>query len=506
MTIEQQHEEKIKKISSLVMAEIDKAKEADGEIDEIKVKRMIADQMISLEVADATRRAGQYETEKEISDEQLQKMFEEVNGMDSKKRAITQEVKMAQGRKFLSRVHGDSMATRMEEFKELNDDAYLVATMLYLAEVKKIGASANFVDIYRHTDAYKSIQRTLNDDHELRKALAVATSGSGAEWIPTGFSSQVMTVVELQLRVAALFPTLNMPTNPYTDPIQSSVGEAYLVPENTADEGTKAPATTPGTGNATYNARKFMGRTVFSEEINEDAIIDQRSFLTQEHGKMLARATETAIINGDYSGSSGVASAHQDNAAAIDLFTSNYDARLAWDGLRYLSLNNAGTATKSFAGADPSDALLGSVRLLMGKYGVNPNDLAWIVSVNTYLKMLKMTNVATVDKYGPQATILAGELMKYDGIPVIVSEYQFANINASGVYDGATTNLTSLQLVYRPGFKRGLRGGITLNQDLDIERDQIKLVSKMRSDFVDIYDATLAANIMVANGYNVKTA
>ena len=72
-------------------------------------------------------------------------------------------------------------------------------------------------------------------------------------------------------------------------------------------------------------------------------------------------------MNGDRTGAGGVASSHQDNAGTA-LFTTNYDARLAFDGLRYFALNQADTSSKDFSNAVPSDALMGAVRLLMGKH------------------------------------------------------------------------------------------------------------------------------------------
>jgi hypothetical protein len=117
-----------------------------------------------------------------------------------------------------------------------------------------------------------------------------------------------------------------------------------------------------------------------------------------------------------------------------------------------------------------------------------------------------MTNVQTVDKYGPNATILSGEVLKYAGIPCIISEYAYSNINASGVYDGTTTNRSQVLLVYRPGFYIGTRGGVTLNSEMNIQTDQIILVAKRRMDFVDIYIASATGMNMVALGYNVYAA
>ena len=333
----------------------------------------------------------------------------------------------------------------------------------------------------------------------------MATASSGAEWIPTGFSSQVLVTIELQLKVAALFNQIAMPTNPYTLPIQTSNAEGYLIPESTTDEATKIKASTPGTGNSTFTARKLADRVLFSEEINEDSIVAIGPFTMAEMGKAIARAQETAIVNGDRTGAAGAYGSHQDNATA-DLLTSNYDARLAFDGLRYYALNQADTSTKDFSNAVPSDALMGAVRLLMGKHSVLPSDVAWVMSVNSYLQCLfNLSNITTLEKYGPQATILSGEMMKYQNIPVIISEYVFSNLNATGVWDGVTETRSMILCVYRPGFIIGNRGGVTLATANDIETDQVIMVAKKRTDMIDPYGATTTGNVQCAAGISVKT-
>ena len=188
------------------------------------------------------------------------------------------------------------------------------------------------------------------------------------------------------------------------------------------------------------------------------------------------------------------------------MFSSDYDARLAFDGLRYFALNQTDTSTKDFSNAVPSDTLMSNVRLLMGKHGVHPRDGVWIMSVNSYLQSIgNLSNVQTLEKYGPNATILSGELMRYQGTPVVVSEYLFSNLNASGVYDGSTTNRSMILYVYRPGFLNGTRGGVTLATANDIETDQVILVGKRRVDFIDPYGATSTGNVQCAAGISVKT-
>jgi hypothetical protein len=58
----------------------------------------------------------------------------------------------------------------------------------------------------------------------------------------------------------------------------------------------------------------------------------------------------------------------------------------------------------------------------MGKYAADPTQLVIVTDVGTYLSgFLGLTNVVTVDKFGPGAVVLTGQLAAYRGVPIIVS-------------------------------------------------------------------------------------
>src|SRR5262249_43416370 len=154
----------------------------------------------------------------------------------------------------------------------------------------------------------------------------------------------------------------------------------------------------------------------------------------EELTEYLAADFEDCLINGDTTGT------HQDS----DVTASN-DPRKNFSGLRKLAISAAKT---DLANAAPTVA--NSVRVnrkKMGKYGVRADQLAHIVSMNAYVQLLADTSLLTLEKYGPNATILTGELGRVDGAPVIVSEYVRADLNASGVYDGTTTNRSEVLTV-----------------------------------------------------------
>jgi HK97 family phage major capsid protein len=203
----------------------------------------------------------------------------------------------------------------------------------------------------------------------------------------------------------------------------------------------------------------------------------------------LAEAQENATINGDTAGT------HQDSDV-----TASTDTRKAWDGYRKLALSAAKVDCATF-----NKTNLRAIRTAMAKYGVNPNNLAWVAGVNVYNKMLGLDEVVTLDKYGPSATLLTGELGKFDGIPIVVSEFMREDLNASGVYDGVTTDKTALALVYRPAFLYGDRRNITLrvSQELYMETDQDVAIATQRLDFQPVQDAT--SETIVGLGYNIGT-
>lgn len=321
------------------------------------------------------------------------------------------------------------------------------------------------------------------------KAMDTATSGEGAEWIPTTFSREMIEDIERELRVEALFRHITMPSNPYKFPAKGASAQVYLVGEAMSDTDIKVTASTPGTRNIVFTAVKLMGRVLCSEEMDEDGVVATVPWLREELVRALAKAREDAIINGD------TTAEHQD----ADVTDAN-DSRKAFKGLRKYALA-LGTATKDLSTF--STANLRVLRALMGKFAVDPSELAWIVGIKVYHKMLSLDEVLTLDKLGAQATLLRGQLASFDGAPVIVSEKIREDLNASGVYDGETETDTTLLLVNRRAFLVGEKRFITAKvlRELYAETDQVAVVASQRLDFEPCYD--MDSEPVVGLGYHI---
>ena len=324
---------------------------------------------------------------------------------------------------------------------------------------------------------------------EICRALDVDTSGSGGTWVPTGIGALLHEKVRAAGKVAPLFARIDLPTNPWKWPIEGSDATAYRVAEPTSDTASKSTASTPGTVAATFDAEIFGARTLFSRSIDADSAVAILPYAQRKIVISFVNGEEKGILDGDTDGTHMDTDVHALGAT---------DVRWAWDGLRKKAIaQTVATATTSTA------ANLGVIRAAMGKWGVNPADLAFIVGVSAYHDLLGDSNLLTVDKMGPNATILNGMIGSVHGIPVIVSEFIREDLNASGVNDGITTTKTYNLCVNRNEWAMGQRMALDVEVDDSIYRESYQRVvlGFMREDFQHIGDA--AANDDTAIAYNV---
>lgn len=331
--------------------------------------------------------------------------------------------------------------------------------------------------------------------NEFKKALDTATGAQGGDWVPTNFSSELFDMVQLETRVPSLFRTIVMPSNPYKLPVTLAAINTYKQPEQTADTGqTKIPVGDGSNiGNSTLTAVGHAARVLASAEVDEDSIVPILPWLVRMISRAIADGREDFILNGDSAGT------HEDSD--IGAGSTDHRRRVAL-GLRAAA--NDGGATYKLDMATFSLANIRALRVKLGKYGVNPSDCAIITGPVGYSKLLGLTEVVTMQNFGNAATAITGSLGNVDGMPVFVSGFCREDLNASGVYDGATTTKTALYIVYRPGWVLGERrsaNSVKVLNELYAESDQVALVTKERVTFKDIYPT--ASNKTIGLGYNI---
>jgi HK97 family phage major capsid protein len=355
----------------------------------------------------------------------------------------------------------------VKEFQKFNDDCVMLASL-----TRKHPTTLEYFQ--------KNKDRFLDErgSTEVAKAMAAATGGSGADWVPTEFSSDLYDRVRLDAVIAGQFAEIQMPTPIYKLPTGDTDPTTYLTPENTSDTPNLYPASTPSTGNVTLTASKLTTNMVFSDEITEDSIIPILEYLKNRLAKSMMYTLEDAYLNGDNS------TTHMDADVTVST-----DARKVWKGLRKLALVSKDTSFSSWAPAVVATGigLLRSMRSKMGRYGTLPSKLAYMVGVRGLIALLSMPEIMTLEKYGPQATILTGEIGKVDNISVLVSEKFREDLNASGFNDSTTNVRAAILLAHLPAFVRGTRRGLRVRPWVDPRSGTQNLVQDWRGDFQPVF-------------------
>lgn len=384
--------------------------------------------------------------------------------------------------KGINKIHDDTR--RHIKLLEISDQE--------IADAEKKGLA--LISRYQ-TKALNAVKGSPEGWREAHKALTSTGSTAGDELVPTDLSTELQRRFMLATPMAAIFAAreINMPTNPFDLPITTSVPKFY----HESVESTATTESAPGTTKATLTAKKFMGNTDFSYEVEEDSIIAVLPMVQERLSTGAAQAYEDTLINGE------VSAGTQDkvDVAGTTISGVTYHHYKAWNGLRYLAL--AISALKvDFSGSGAVDSTnIMALRKAMGKYGLNPRELILIVGASAYNQLLAITNVQTIEKYGDRATIVQGELTSIYGIPVITSGFCREDVNASGKYDGVTTTLGTVLMLKPSEFLTGVRRDFMVETDRVITTQKMQIVASFRKAFVGL--ETPSATIRsVAIGYN----
>ena len=315
--------------------------------------------------------------------------------------------------------------------------------------------------------------RMLEDwQSNLKAAMDSTTAGSGDELVDTQEARALWDDVNLETAVAPLFNAVQMPSNPFQIPLQLGDVNWYPGTENTAVTGSA-----PATARQTMTAHELVAEVPWSYDLDEDAVIAMMDELRRSLLRNAHEVIDDVILNGDTTLQNNI---NADGATIAANTAGSGHYLIGFDGLLHLPLvDNAGMANNHNAAV--SADTFNEIRGKLGKYGVRPSDLAYITDVNTYIKSLAVSSFRTLDKFGPQATIMTGQLGAVEGIPVIVSE-QMRLADADGkVTSGGNTNTKGrLLIVNRSQWRVGFKRELTIETVRDAQKRQNIMVVSFR--------------------------
>lgn len=258
--------------------------------------------------------------------------------------------------------------------------------------------------------------------------------------------------VRRRLVVAPTMRSIAMQTNVMTIPVNPEAGVATWVQNNQFGTSNSAG------GNATHalkeitlNSYKVATNEYVAFEEEEDALLAIMPVIRDAMVRRVARAVDRAMLRGAGAGADPVKGlVEYDTSSAVTLDISD--------------------ATKLTV------ASLRGMRRDLGAWGLDPADIIYIVNTEGYFDLLDDAAFQTVDKVGPAATILTGQIGTVANSPVLVSA-EFAD-KAAGVA-GAICFAPANFLV---GNQRGLR----VDTDDLVETQRRVMVASLRTGMTQV--------------------
>ena len=324
------------------------------------------------------------------------------------------------------------------------------------------------------------------------KALDTTTAASGDEYVPTGMAAQLWNDFFIGSRVVSTIGKVPMPTDPFDFPLGWG-----LLNWRKGGPNRSVGSTDPTTAKSTMTSTENVAEVDWAYDLDEDSIIavlpTLRQMVAYDGGEQMDRfamnadATLTASTNINI----------VDGTPASDA----YYLSNGQNGLRYLPLiDNTG---QSVDDTSLDDTKLRTLIAKLGKYAVDINNTVMFVDPVTYItNILGLTNVATMEKFGPQATVKTGQLAAYQGIPIIVTA-SIARANTAGkISVTAGNNTKGTILVCHTGmWKTGFRRELLVELDRDVQKRQLLMVISFRESI--IARGTRSAATHTAAGYNI---
>ena len=292
---------------------------------------------------------------------------------------------------------------------------------------------------------------------DLQEKAGISYTANAAD-IDQEVSSLIEKEIQNELKVARLFREI--PVNGAATVLPISVD---VEPATFATNATSGNLENRGASDNAYkpkqvilNADRLISSTFMDNEVDEQVLINLMPMLIEGVARAHGRAVESAILNGNGSNISGL-----DGHAAIA--TAKHDA----DG--------ASVASGNFSTMTAAELL--AARKQMGKYGLTPSDIVYIVSQAMYYDLLSDSAFQTLDEVGNDLAVrVTGSLGAVFGSPVVVSE----EFPAEGA------GLPVAFACYTRNYVTPRLRGVTVEQDYEVMNQRRVIVATQSLGFEEL--------------------
>jgi HK97 family phage prohead protease len=274
----------------------------------------------------------------------------------------------------------------------------------------------------------------------------------------------------VQTKVASLFREIEVNGRATVFPLQSDTGYADwginqgFVPAahgNLENRGEAVDADVYKARSVTMLVDRMISSTYIDNDVEEKTLVNLLPMLFEGVARAHARKVESAIM---------YPSAY--NAGAGDVVANITDIENAAAASGVVSSPLAATT-----GAWTANNLV-AARGTMGKYGLNPEDIAYVVAMEVYYDLLQDPEFQNLNEVGAIATKLRGVVGGIFGSPVIVSEEFPA---------GDTVNAIGAYVINRRNYIIPRLRGINVESDYEVANQRKMIVASQSLGFTELW-------------------
>ena len=297
-------------------------------------------------------------------------------------------------------------------------------------------------------------------------------------------STNIERDIQLELVLAPLFREIQMTSATQILPILPDAGYAEFTANQVAsgssphgnleERGDTVDGTYSGIDmtERTLSTKKLISQSYLGNETEEDAILPILPLIRESIIRSHARGIENALLVGNHAdgvyGTSGA----------------------AFEGLVTMAGANKTQSATAFASESLTASMLLNARKNMGKWGMNPRDVIYIVNSTEYFNLLSDAEFQDVNLVGNMATKLNGEIGEIFGSKVIVCD-EFKTPAVSKFFALA---------VNAKNFVMPRLRGVTIESDYEVANQRRVLVASQRLGFTDLIDASTACHTLQYKG------
>ncbi len=317
------------------------------------------------------------------------------------------------------------------------------------------------------------------DNEYAKGVMEKVNAHSGVAVSSADFEQVVSTNIERDIQnelvLAPLFREIPMTSANMIIPILPDAGYAEFAANQAASGSSphgnlqeRGDAYNPGSAGGvdmterTLSTKKLISQSYLGNETEEDAIMPILPLIRESMVRAHARGIENAILAGDDAdGAYGTSGA-------------------SFEGLLHLARNDSSLtqSATAFATDTLTAAELLGMRKNMGKYGVNPSEVVYVVSQRSYYELLEDPEFQDAQLVGDMATKLNGEIGQVFGSRVLLCD-EFAA--------PAVSKFAAIAVYPRNYVMPRLRG-VTIESDYEVANQRRVLVASQRIGFTDLID------------------